>query len=257
MLRDTVIRGGGGSGSNLDWQGAWVDGSAYVVNDLVENNGSSYIAIQSHVATSATEPGVGGSWETVWDLMAQKGADGADGADGVDGTDGTDGISFIWRGLWSDSSSYIINDVVYNNGSSYISISSHDASFTTEPGDGTSWTVVWDLMALKGTDGVDGAFDRCDKLILEMEMEFKTSHLCYYKDLTYNAQNQLTDLDIYTDSTATIRLFHKDFTYNVQKLLVQTDLTRISDGALLISVFSYDGKKNLISIERSGYCECT
>jgi len=364
MLRDTIIRG---SGTSMIWKGAWVDSSAYVVNDLVENDGSSYIATQDHMSSPATEPGVGGSWQTVWDLVAQKGDTGSQGpqgpagADGTSGADGIDGVSFIWRGIWSDSSSYIINDVVYNNGSSYISIADHDASLPTEPGDGTAWITVWNIMALKGekgdtgpqgpqgpqgipgvdgdsfiwrgpwsdsssyiindvvsnngssyisilnhsasfstepgdgtawitvwslmaekgdtgdkgdqgdkgdtgdigpqgpagADGTDGVFDRCDQLILEMEMEFKTSYLCYYKEFTYNAQNVLTDLDIYSDSTLILKLFHKDFTYDVQKLLIQTDLYRISDGALLTSIFTYDIKKNLISIERMGYCECS
>ncbi|MBR9682642.1 MAG: hypothetical protein GOV02_03115 [Candidatus Aenigmarchaeota archaeon] len=273
MLRDTMIRGI--ASGTLIWKGPWVDSSAYVVNDLVENNGSSYIATSDHISSPVTEPGDGTSWTTVWDLVAAKGADGTD---GVDGLNGLDGVSFIWRGQWSDSSSYIINDVVYNSGSSYISTADHNASFPTEPGDGTSWTTVWDLMAQKGDDGdqgpqgpdgpqgdpgpqgpagQDGVFDRCDQLILEMEMEFKTSFLCNYKEFAYSAQKLLIDVDIYTDATANVKLFHKDLTYNAQKQLIQTDLTRISDGALLTSIFSYDAQKNLISIERSGYCSCS
>ncbi len=104
--------------------------------------------------------------------------------------------------------------------------------------------------------GQGGVFDRCDQLILEMEMEFKTSFLCNYKEFAYNAQNQLSDVDIYSDSTAILLLFHKDLTYNAQSQLIQTDLTRISDGALLISIFTYNAQKNLISIERGGYCSC-
>ena len=79
MLRDTMVRGLASGG--LNWTGPWVDGTAYVVNDLVEHNGSSYVAIQNHIASLATEPGVGGSWTTVWDLVAEKGADGAAVAD--------------------------------------------------------------------------------------------------------------------------------------------------------------------------------
>lgn len=186
MLRDTMVRGLASGG--LNWTGPWVDGTTYVVNDLVEHNGSSYVAIQNHIASLATEPGVGASWETVWDLVAAKGADGATGADGA--------------------------------------------------------------------DGVDGVFDSCDQLILEMEMEFKTSFLCNYKEFGYNAEKQLIDIDIYSDATANLKLFHKDLTYNAEKQLIQTDLTRISDSALLVSVFTYSGDKNLISIERSGYCLC-
>ena len=40
MLRDNIIRGGGGGSTNIQWQGPWGDGTSYVINDLVENNGS-------------------------------------------------------------------------------------------------------------------------------------------------------------------------------------------------------------------------
>jgi hypothetical protein len=186
MLRDNIIRSI--ASSSPQWQGAWADGTSYVVNDLVEYNGSVYIATANHIASSTNEPEVGSGWTNVWDLFVSAGADGAPGADGV--------------------------------------------------------------------DGAPGIYTECDKLIMEMEMEFKTSYLCYYKELAYNVQKQLITVDIYTDSTANVKLFHKDLTYNVQKQLSQTDLTRISDGALLTSIFTYDAQKQLISVERHGYCSC-
>ena len=128
MLRDTMIRGLASGG--LNWTGPWVDGSTYVVNDLVEHNGSSYVSLQNHIASLATEPGIGGSWETAWDLFVEK--------------------------------------------------------------------------------GEDGVFDSCDQLILEMEMEFKTSYLCNYKEFSYNPGKQLIDIDIYTDSTAGVKLFTEE-----------------------------------------------
>ncbi len=198
MLRDTMMRGIA-SGA-FTWEGPWVDGTSYITNDIVENNGSSYIAIQDHISSPATEPGWGVSWETVWDIIVQKGDDGDPGQDGDPGPPGPDG----------------------------------------DP----------------GPDGQDGVFDRCDQLILEMEMEFKTSFLCNYKVFTYTQKN-LTDVDTYSDSTANLKLFHKDFIYNAQKQLIQTDLTRISDAAILTSIFTYNASNNLISIERSGYCSCS
>lgn len=59
------------------WQGAWLTATAYAVNDAVENDGSSYICTSGHTSGAGTEPGVGASWATVWDLVAAKGADGA------------------------------------------------------------------------------------------------------------------------------------------------------------------------------------
>jgi hypothetical protein len=170
--------------------------------------------------------------------------------------------AFTWKGPWVDGTAYITNDLVENNGSTYIATADHISSPATEPGDGVSWETVWDLVAAKGEDGSpgppgqDGIFDRCDQLILEMEMEFKISFLCNYKVFTYTQKN-LTDVDTYTDSTANVKLFHKDFIYNPQKQLIQTDLTRISDAAVLTSIFTYNNSNNLISIERSGYCSCS
>lgn len=267
MLRDNVIRSI--ASSSTQWQGAWADGTSYVINDLVEHNGNVYIAITNHVASSTNEPGVGVDWETNWDLFL------TGGPQGPPGTDGVDGESFIWRGQWVDSSSYIINDVVYNNGSSYIATADHNASLATEPGDGTSWITVWDLMASKGETGetgatgpqgpqgpqglpgADGVYSRCDELILEMEMAFKTSNPCYYKEFIYNVDKQLTEINIYTDSTSNVLLFSKVLTYNAEKQLIQIDLTRSSDGAIVTSSFTYNVSKQLISIEKSGYCYCS
>lgn len=66
----------GADGETFVWQSAWLTATAYVVNDTVENDGSSYICTSDHTSGAGTEPGVGGSWATVWDLMAAKGADG-------------------------------------------------------------------------------------------------------------------------------------------------------------------------------------
>ena len=173
--------------------------------------------------------------------------------------------NLVWKGPWGDSTSYIINDLVENDGDSYIAIAAHTSTFNDEPGVGVNWKLYWDLFVEGGEDGVDGvdgkdgvgAYTSCDKLILEMEMEFKTSYLCNYKEFTYDGNKQLSEVDIWTDSTANIKLFHKDLTYNAKKNLIQIDLIRISDGALLTSVFNYNASKQLISIERSGYCSCS
>jgi hypothetical protein len=169
-------------------------------------------------------------------------------------------LSDQWQGAWSDGTAYVISDLVEHNGSVYLATSNHTASSITEPGVGANWDSVWDLFASGGADGApgaDGIFTQCDKDVLEMEMEFKTSYLCYYKVLTYNPGKQLIDIDIYGDSTAGLLLFHKDLSYNAQKQLIQTDLTRLSDGALLTTIFTYNVSKQLISIERQGYCACS
>lgn len=75
-------------GSTIEWIGAWQTSTAYAAQDGVENDGSSYICTSSHTSGASTEPGVGASWETVWDLLASKGDQGDQGIQGVQGGDG-------------------------------------------------------------------------------------------------------------------------------------------------------------------------
>ena len=70
-----IPRGFTGDGWD-QWKGEWTTATAYVVNDVVENNGSSYIVTANHTSDASTEPGVGVDWETVWNLVAAKGAPG-------------------------------------------------------------------------------------------------------------------------------------------------------------------------------------
>jgi hypothetical protein len=58
---------------------------------------------------------------------------------GTDGTNGTDGISFLWKGAYSAGTTYVPNDVVSYNGSSYICIL---ASTGNLPTDATYFSLV-------------------------------------------------------------------------------------------------------------------
>jgi len=261
MLRDNIIRSI--ASSSNQWKGSWSDGTSYVINNLVEHDGSVYIATSNNTASSSTEPGVGINWTSYWDLFSSGGAD------------GVDGISFNWRGDWQLGIIYLENDVVSNNGSSYITTTDHTSTAFNEPGDSTGWTVVWDLMAEAGLDGADGAdgapgtpgadgvdgitgaYSTCEKLIIEMEMEFKTSALCYYKEFTYSL-SLLSNIGIWDDTVKTTKLFNKDLTYNASKQLIEIELTRISDGATLTSTFTYNASNELISISKTATeCSCS
>jgi hypothetical protein len=48
---------------------AWLTATAYVVDDTVSNGSAVYICTSNHTSGASTEPGVGGSWATVWDLV--------------------------------------------------------------------------------------------------------------------------------------------------------------------------------------------
>ena len=100
--------------------------------------------------------------------------------------------------------------------------------------------------------GGSGAYTQLEKLAMEMEMEFKAVKLYYYKELFYNNQKQLIDIDIWENENKITRLFHKDFEYNNKKQLIRTDLLRDSDNETLTRLFVYNNKKQLISVETSG-----
>ena len=96
MLRDTLYQRAVDSG--LQWEGPWQDGTCYVVNDLVENNGDAYISTVDHCATPDSEPGVGVNWTDYWDLFIEgtagtSGTSGTSGSSGVSGTSGSSGSS--------------------------------------------------------------------------------------------------------------------------------------------------------------------
>lgn len=67
----------GSPGAGINWRGAWLTATGFVTADGVSNGGSSYICTSGHTSGSTTEPGVGASWATVWDLIAAKGASGS------------------------------------------------------------------------------------------------------------------------------------------------------------------------------------
>ena len=46
----------------------WADATAYGLNDVTVHGAASYICIQAHTSSGASEPGVGGSWATYWDI---------------------------------------------------------------------------------------------------------------------------------------------------------------------------------------------
>ena len=75
----------------LNWRTAWVTDTTFVENDLVTNDGSSYICTADHISGSSTEPGTGASWASYWDLFTQVGDTGATGATGATGTSGVTG----------------------------------------------------------------------------------------------------------------------------------------------------------------------
>lgn len=75
----------------FNWQGAWSSSTAYVVDDVVESGGNTYVCVAA--STNNVPPNA-----TYWELMAQKGTNGTD----------ADLISI---------SGTVQGDIYYNNGS--------------------------------------------------------------------------------------------------------------------------------------------
>ena len=57
--------------AGINWQGQWLTATAYASVDAVYNSvtGASYICTADHTSGAASEPGVGGSWASYWDLL--------------------------------------------------------------------------------------------------------------------------------------------------------------------------------------------
>lgn len=63
----------------FNWKGAWVSGTAYTRDDVVQYNGSAYVCLTSHTAgIFATD-----FTNLLWDLMASRGEQGLQGESGT------------------------------------------------------------------------------------------------------------------------------------------------------------------------------
>lgn len=109
------------------WRGVWQNNIEYTAGDIVENNGSSYIA---SILESGNEPGASGSWE----MLAAKGTDG-------------ESMAQAWKGNWSDATTYNKGNVVSFTGNSFVCIET--TSLNSTPGVYTDWEIV----AAKGQNG--------------------------------------------------------------------------------------------------------
>lgn len=148
----TGATGAAGAGV-INWLGAWDSGTTYNVNDAVDDNGSSYIAIAT--TTNNEPPNL-----TYWNVLAQAGATGAStigatGATGVGsvggtGATGATGAGLTWESTYDPATTYNIDDLVSYQGSSYIAIGTTTGNLPTN-------ATYWDLVAQKGDIGNTGA----------------------------------------------------------------------------------------------------
>nr|MCH9665668.1 hypothetical protein [Gammaproteobacteria bacterium] len=89
--------------------------------------------------------------------IGQMGLQGDAGTPGTDGVDGRDGTGFVPRGEWIADTSYVLNDIVENNGSTYrATLTAGNTGANREPGVGELWATYWELWAAKGDKGDTG-----------------------------------------------------------------------------------------------------
>jgi hypothetical protein len=69
------------------WRGEWGDSISYQTGDIIEFDGSSYIALINHTSSLASIP----PSDLEWDIVAASGADGFRGRQGVRGVTGEQG----------------------------------------------------------------------------------------------------------------------------------------------------------------------
>lgn len=72
--------------AKMEWQSDWLTATDYALNDVVFNDGTSFICTVAHTSDAPSEPGAGASWTTYWDYVAKKGLQGDPGTDGADGS---------------------------------------------------------------------------------------------------------------------------------------------------------------------------
>jgi len=118
--------------TGVTWRGNYSAGTAYVVRDIVQFGGSTWYA---KVATTGNAPPTLPTTEnTQWILFARS---------------GTAGV--VDRGTYSGATAYDANDIVLNNGSTWLAL--QPTTGNAPPTLPTESDAYWRLLARKGTDG--------------------------------------------------------------------------------------------------------
>ena len=88
------------------------------------------------------------AWSNIGNI---RGAAGATGSTGAPGATGPPGVGFTWRGTWSASTPYAVNDTVSRTNQSYV------CTVANTGNDPASDVTHWSLMAAAGGTGATGA----------------------------------------------------------------------------------------------------
>lgn len=147
------------------WKGAWTPSTLYYVDDVVKFGGRTYICVKGHTSaadyTSTADLPV-----TEWNLMS-------------------DGQS--WKGSWSQSTKYQINDLVQYGGATYICTENHLSQTTLEENI-SSWNVFVTGVEWKGAWAPSIHYKKYDLVKVGgrnyISTEFHTSQSTFELDLS-------------------------------------------------------------------------
>ncbi len=109
------------------WKGAWAGGTTYYVDDVIRYGGKTFICVQGHTAAAGFYTDLN-NIPTKWNQF----------------TDGQD-----WKGNWSGTTLYKINDIVKYGGYVYICNTGHTSASTLEADQG-KWTLFAEGFDWKG-----------------------------------------------------------------------------------------------------------
>jgi len=94
---------------------------------------------------------------------------------------------------------------------------------------------------------IQGAVNNNSNAIEALELELQSSSLLKFKQFTYDVNGNITDKDIYEDSSLSQHIFNVVYTYTGDDITTIT-VTRISDNFVFTKTLSYDVNGNLTDI---------
>ena len=115
----------------LDWKGDWALSFDYKVNDLVKYGGSTYVCIQHHISAATIALGLEADLAK-WEIWNQ----------GLD-----------YKGTWSSSTRYKINDIVKFGANTWIATVYHTSSANFSSDRDTNWQKFTDGFQFEGRWG--------------------------------------------------------------------------------------------------------
>jgi hypothetical protein len=109
------------------WKGNWSGTTAYIKDDIVHYNGSSYVCIVAHTSTN----------NFYAEYLKQDLVNNVPTPYWVKMTEG-----YVWTGDWESTTAYKIGDIVKLNGNVYICVTNHTSGANFNPADGNWETYV-------------------------------------------------------------------------------------------------------------------